>query len=134
MKPYPLVGLNHFTVPVATTLSTVHTTAQPSYGRALTPDTAQNTKSPRTQCPLCAQKRPSFAAQRMTLCAKSGLMHRSKHHLYSITSSARASSDGGTVRPSTLAVLRLITSSNLVGCWIGRSEGLVPLRIRSTYS
>ena len=35
---------------------------------------------------------------------------------HSITSSARASSVGGTVRPSALAVLRLITSSNLVGC------------------
>src|SRR5450830_1147954 len=45
MKPYPLVALNHFTVPVATTLSTVHTTAQTSYGRALPPDTAQNTKT-----------------------------------------------------------------------------------------
>ena len=28
--------------------------------------------------------------------------------------------DGGTVRPSALAVLRLITSSNVVGCWTGR--------------
>jgi hypothetical protein len=35
---------------------------------------------------------------------------------YSITSSARASSVGGTSRPSVFAVLRLITSSNLVGC------------------
>ena len=34
--------------------------------------------------------------------------------LYSITSSARESSDGGTVRPSAFAVLRLITSSYLV--------------------
>ena len=33
---------------------------------------------------------------------------------YSITSSARASSVGGTSRPSAFAVLRLITSSNLV--------------------
>src|SRR5262249_51600470 len=31
--------------------------------------------------------------------------------IYSITSSARASSDGGTVRPSSLAVLRLTASS-----------------------
>ena len=31
--------------------------------------------------------------------------------LHSITSSARARSEGGTVRPSTLAVFRLITSS-----------------------
>jgi hypothetical protein len=34
-------------------------------------------------------------------------------YLYSITSSARASSIGGSVRPSAFAVLRLITSSNL---------------------
>ena len=35
---------------------------------------------------------------------------------HSITSSARASSVGGTSRPSALAVLRLMTNSNLVGC------------------
>jgi hypothetical protein len=34
--------------------------------------------------------------------------------VYSITSSARASRVGGKVRPSALAVLRLIRSSNLV--------------------
>src|SRR5262249_34053184 len=51
------------------------------------------------------------------------------HH--SITSSARASSAGGTVRPSALAVLRLIASSNFVGCSTGRSVGFVPLRILS---
>src|SRR5262249_49323807 len=39
-----------------------------------------------------------------------------KKHRYSITSSARASSVGGTSMPSALAVLRLITSSNVVGC------------------
>src|SRR5258705_9566869 len=52
---------------------------------------------------------------------------------HSITSSARASSVGGTVRPSALAVLRLMTSSNLVGCTTGRSEGLAPLRTRPVY-
>jgi hypothetical protein len=35
---------------------------------------------------------------------------------YSITSSAMASSVGGTVRPSALAVLRLMIVSYLVGC------------------
>src|SRR5262249_40637737 len=39
---------------------------------------------------------------------------------HSITSSAMASSVGGTVRPSIRAVLRLITSSNLVGRSTGR--------------
>src|SRR4051794_1042636 len=34
-----------------------------------------------------------------------------------MTSSAWASSNCGTVRPSVFAVLRLMTSSNLVGCW-----------------
>src|SRR5689334_11963612 len=52
------------------------------------------------------------------------------HH--STTSSARASSAGGTVRPSALAVLRLIANSYLVGCWTGRLAGMVPLRILST--
>src|SRR5262245_39020705 len=39
---------------------------------------------------------------------------------YSITSLASTRSVGGIVRPSALAVFRLITSSNLVGCWTGR--------------
>src|SRR6267142_5255889 len=51
---------------------------------------------------------------------------------HSITSSARASSVGGTVSPRALAVLRLMTSSNFVGCTTGRSAGLAPFRIRST--
>src|SRR5215211_1585030 len=51
---------------------------------------------------------------------------------YSITSSARASKVGGTVRPRAFAVFRLITSSNLVGCRTGRSAGFSPLRIRPT--
>src|SRR5438132_6333333 len=60
----------------------------------------------------CANERPSL------------------HHW--ITSSARSSSDCGTARPSAFAVLRLITSSNLVGCSIGKSAGFAPLRILST--
>ena len=52
--------------------------------------------------------------------------------IYSTTSSARASSVGGSERPSALAVLRFITSSYLVGACTGRSAGLSPLRIRST--
>ena len=51
---------------------------------------------------------------------------------YSITSSARARRVGGIVRPRAFAVLRLITSSNLVGSCTGRSAGLAPLRMRST--
>src|SRR5215471_18030007 len=42
---------------------------------------------------------------------------------YSITSSARANSVGGTSRPSALAVARLMTRSNLVGCCTPRIDG-----------
>jgi hypothetical protein len=49
---------------------------------------------------------------------------------YSITSSAVVSSACGIDKPSALAVLRLITSSNLVDCCTGNSAGFAPLRIR----
>src|SRR3954452_25138548 len=49
---------------------------------------------------------------------------------HSITSSARASRLGGTVRPSILAVGRLMTNSILLACTTGRSSGLSPLRMR----
>ena len=51
---------------------------------------------------------------------------------YSITSPASARSVGGTVKPSALAVFKLITKSYLVGCKTGRSAGFSPLRIRPT--
>jgi hypothetical protein len=49
---------------------------------------------------------------------------------HSMTSSARASSDGGTFRPSAFAVRKLIANRNLVGCRTGNSAGFAPLRIR----
>src|SRR3974390_1991599 len=52
--------------------------------------------------------------------------------LHSMTSSARASSAGGMVTPSAFAVLRLMTSSNIVGCSTGMSAGLVPRSIFTT--
>ena len=70
----------------------------------------------------------------MTRWANFRLMHRSKwHRSYSITSSARARTFGGISRPSASAVLRFTTSSNRVGCSIGRSPGLEPVSILSTY-
>src|SRR5258708_35997553 len=44
---------------------------------------------------------------------------RAEVRSYSITLSARRSSEGGTVRPSAVAVLRLSASSTLVGCSTG---------------
>ena len=49
---------------------------------------------------------------------------------HSITSSARASNVGEISIPSALAVLRLMTSWNVVGCCIGKSAGFSPFRIR----
>ena len=51
---------------------------------------------------------------------------------HSMTWSAPASSDGGMVSPSVLAVFWLMIRSNFVGCSIGRSPGLAPFRILLT--
>jgi len=64
-------------------------------------------------------------------CAIKRHMHRSKQRHYSITSSVRAKQRDGRVEASALAVLRFITVSNLVACWLGRSPGFSPLRMRS---
>ena len=61
---------------------------------------------------------------------KAAVSNCSKEQLYSITSSASASRLSGIDRPSALAVLRLMTNSNLVGCTTGKSAGFSPLRIR----
>src|SRR3982751_6117745 len=53
---------------------------------------------------------------------------------HSITSSARPSNIGGTSSPIAFAALRLITSSNLVGCSTANSAGFAPLRILSMYT
>src|SRR5215470_14928447 len=50
--------------------------------------------------------------------------------VHSITSSAAASNLSGTTRPSILAVWALMTSSNLLACTTGRSDGFAPLRMR----
>src|SRR5262249_11686666 len=76
---------------------------------------------PRRQWP----RRRRAAEQRDELAA----LHLRDH---SITSSARASSVGGTVRPSARAVIRFMTKSNLIDCTTGRSAGLVPFRMRPT--
>jgi hypothetical protein len=59
---------------------------------------------------------PTLPAVRHAILELLVLMHRSKEQLYSITSSARSRNDSGIVRPSVLAVFRLITTY-LVGCW-----------------
>src|SRR5262245_47803346 len=51
---------------------------------------------------------------------------------HSITLSARKTRPAGISYPIASAVLRLITSSNVVGCSTGRSAGLAPLSILAT--
>src|SRR5262245_41521151 len=88
--------------------------------------TDQHADAPHALALLCARRhrprRSRAAEQRDELAASA----------HSITSSARASSVGGTVRPSALAVLRLSTSSYLVGACTGKSAGFSPRRMRST--
>jgi hypothetical protein len=87
--------------------------------------------APQHCCPLSPNEQTRRKGFNATLCAKSCLMHRSKRHYHSKTWSARARSDGGTVRPSASAVIKFTTRSNLVGCSTGRSAGFAPRKILS---
>src|SRR6266436_833459 len=74
---------------------------------------------------LVRHKKPALRARKRHL-------HAANRRLHSITSSAPTSNLSDTVSPSVLAVLRLITSSNLIGSWTGRSAGFAPFRTLST--
>ena len=69
----------------------------------------------------CGEKRRRAAEQRDELAPP-----------HSISSSARPESGSGTVMPSVLAVLRLMSSSTFVACCTGRSAGFSPLRTLPT--
>jgi hypothetical protein len=78
------------------------------------------------------------------VCARAARDHAVKHckglnyhaavvaFTHSITSSALSRIDGGTVSPSAVAVLRLMTIKYFVGNWTGRPEGFAPRRMLST--
>src|SRR5206468_2542647 len=84
-------------------------------GRAQEPDDRQLCRLLRARC---ERPRSRAAEERDELAAVS----------HSITSSARCCRNQGTSRPSALAVLRLTTSSNVVGACTGRSPGFSPRR------
>ena len=67
--------------------------------------------APVIRCPLYPRKRTSERLGRDVRFVPQAAVDR----LYSITSSARTSSDGGTERPSALAVLRFSLVSYFVG-------------------
>jgi predicted ATPase len=64
--------------------------------------------------------------------ATSGLHAAQQTARHSMSWSARRRKDSEIVSPRVLAVFKLMTSANLVGCWMGRSEGLAPFKILST--
>ena len=67
--------------------------------------------------PIREEKRPNIrAAAKRRFVPEPDSCTAAKTHRYSTTSLAVICMISGTVRPSALAVLRLITSSNLVGC------------------
>src|SRR5262245_16676731 len=78
-------------------------------------------------CPPCLD-----ADSRVVLHAGPTTLRRFHATTYWITSVAWNRTDEDRVRPSAWAVLRLMTSSNLVGCSTGKSAGFVPFRILST--
>src|SRR5262249_13928038 len=85
---------------------------------------------PDPRCPLWVKSGHVHCNRPCPLWAKSGLMHRSKHRLYSISSSASVSRFAGILRPSALAVAMLITRSTFVASSTGILAGVAPLRIR----
>jgi hypothetical protein len=64
---------------------------------------------------------------------QSSILHHPFSSPHLITLSALASTFGGIVRPICFAAFRLIISSNFIGCSTGKSAGLAPFRILSTY-
>ena len=68
--------------------------------------------------PIATERRTSLAAE--------------SRQPYSMIVLARSKNDSAILRSSALAVLRLITSSNFVGCSTGSSAGLAPCNILAT--
>ena len=79
-------------------------------------------------CPFYPRKRTFALHQRMSAMGQK----RTSAKSHSMISSARPSTAGGITRPSALAVLRLMTSSYLVGACTAKSAGFSPLKMRST--
>jgi hypothetical protein len=67
------------------------------------------------------------------ICLMENLIRSRSRRGHLSTRSALASTFGDTSMPICLAAFKLITSSNFIGCSIGKSAGFLPLRILSTY-
>src|SRR5262245_14745197 len=80
-----------------------------------TPNSDRKSRHPQTLMSALLPKADMCGAHTQVCFGPIADMSRVLSLHYSMTSSARASSAGGTVRPSAFAVLRLIASSYLVG-------------------
>jgi|SRR5262245_12710005 len=85
---------------------------------------------------VCFAPRSGHARPRLDTSAlcQSRLNAPQQEQRYSITSSARSRIAVDGSMPIALAVFRFTTSSNFVGCSMGKSAGLAPRAIRSTNS
>src|SRR4029450_10525995 len=95
--------------------------------------------TPRAIAVYASQPLPPVATQHWLPSGRYSLLGPDFHRLdrasfawrtHSITSSAMASSPGGTGRPNMGAVGLLITSATLVDCTTGKSTGFAPLSTR----
>src|SRR6516165_47206 len=85
------------------------------------------------QCPLFPPKADiTIRYRHVRYVPKADIVRCDEIRRYSITSSARASKDWGTDKPSAFAVFRLMASSYLFGACTGRSAGFSPRNMRST--
>ena len=108
---------------------------QPVHLPRANPHSARGTTAchfPRFRSLKAFGRRPRCTPRRRDRPASETLNNRRHRAAYSITSSAVASSTGGTERPSASAVLRLITRSNLSGRCMGKPLGFAPCRIFPT--
>jgi len=120
---------------------TPHEPSGPPKPRAahLTPGSAKRSLH-RAEIRACTHKIVRYAPDSGTIADITGgpsrakLRHFARSFLasYSITSSARTKNDSGRFNPINFAVLRLTVRKNRVGCSIGKSAGLAPLKILST--
>src|SRR5262249_46960951 len=94
----------------------------------------QRPEGPSSLARLCpgiqwSATRRLLRARRERPCRRAAKQRYEVAAFHSMASSARPSSVIGKVRPSTFAVLRLMTSSTFTACITGRSTGFAPLRI-----
>jgi hypothetical protein len=84
--------------------------------------------------PVYPDERTSSDRPGMSGLCQQATLSPARYASYSITSSARSKKASGIIMPSAFAVVRLTTSSKVVGCSTGRSAGFAPFKILSTRS